>query len=135
MTTDSLRKQVEAWFTPEALVELLGDPESDAASVAQAWLQQDGRRWRPFLTAGVCASLQAPRAPSRDVRRLAVAVECFHKASLIHDDIEDGDTVRYGLPTLHARLGLPVALNAGDYLLGEGYRQIGATEVSASRKA
>ena len=26
-----------------------------------------------------------------EVRRLALAVECFHKASLIHDYIEDAD--------------------------------------------
>ena len=51
-----------------------------------------------------------------------MAVECFHKASLIHDDIEDGDTLRYGEPTLHATHGVPAAINVGDLLIGEGYR-------------
>ena len=49
-------------------------------------------------------------------------MECFHKASLIHDDIEDDDAERYGEPTCHVRLGLPTALNLGDYLIGIGYR-------------
>ena len=56
------------------------------------------------------------------VRKVALAVECFHKASLIHDDIEDDDAERYGQQTVHAEYGVPVALNVGDLLVGEGYR-------------
>ena len=43
------------------------------------------------------------------LKKLAIAVECFHKASLIHDDIEDEDAERYGQPSLHAEYGVPVA--------------------------
>ena len=57
-----------------------------------------------------------------DLRKVAVAVECFHKASLIHDDIEDNDALRYGEKTLHEEHGVAVALNVGDLLIGEGYR-------------
>jgi geranylgeranyl pyrophosphate synthase len=70
-----------------------------------------------------------------DVRKVAVAVECFHKASLIHDDIEDDDATRYGEKTLHEEHGLAVALNVGDLLIGEGYRLIGSCKVSAEQKA
>ena len=59
---------------------------------------------------------------------MAIAVECFHKASLIHDDIEDGDDFRYGEKTLHAEHGIPVALNVGDLLLGEGYRLLASSD-------
>ncbi len=69
-----------------------------------------------------------------DLKKLAVAVECFHKASLIHDDIEDDDEERYGKKTMHAELGLPVALNVGDFLLGEGYRLIGELDVHPQTK-
>jgi geranylgeranyl pyrophosphate synthase len=41
---------------------------------------------------------------------------------LVHDDIEDNDAKRYGESTLHAEHGIPVALNVGDLLIGEGYR-------------
>ena len=51
-----------------------------------------------------------------------MAIEIFHKASLVHDDIEDDDAMRYGRATLHVEQGLPSAINAGDYLLGAGYR-------------
>src|SRR5262249_45912795 len=69
------------------------------------------------------------------LRKIAVAVECFHKASLIHDDIEDNDALRYGEQTLHEQYGLPVALNVGDLLIGEGYRLIGSCKASAEQKA
>ena len=58
-------------------------------------------------------------------------MECFHKASLIHDDIEDDDAQRYGEPTLHVEHGVPVALNVGDLLIGEGYRLLAECERAA----
>ena len=63
----------------------------------------------------------------QDLQKVAVAIECFHKASLIHDDIEDNDAARYGEKTLHEEFGAAVALNVGDLLIGEGYRLIGAS--------
>src|SRR5207302_38560 len=71
----------------------------------------------------------------RGLRNLAVAVECFHKASLVHDDIEDGDATRYGEPTLHELHGTPVALNVGDLLLGDGYRLIATCDAPAEQIA
>ncbi len=65
---------------------------------------------------------------------MAIAVECFHKASLIHDDIEDGDAERYDQRTLHAEYGVPIALNVGDLLLGEGYRLLAEVDVPDVQK-
>ena len=122
---DALRKQVESWFSHDGLDEIFGEPASgDADIVARNWLARAGKRWRPFLTVCAWQALQDdPTARIPDgLRKVAVAVECFHKASLIHDDIEDNDTERYGELTLHAAHGVPIALNAGDLLIGEGYR-------------
>jgi len=58
------------------------------------------------------------------VRRTALAIETFHKASLVHDDIEDDDTFRYGQETLHRQYGVSTAINVGDYLIGLGYRLV-----------
>ena len=58
------------------------------------------------------------------MRRTALAIEAFHKASLVHDDIEDDDTFRYGRETLHRQYGVGTAINVGDYLLGLGYRLV-----------
>ena len=90
-----------------------------------------GAGWPPRASGGGRSSRPAPTRRCRTIRhqplpeslrQAAVAVECFHKASLVHDDIEDADERRYGRETLHVEHGVPVALNAGDLLLGEGYR-------------
>jgi geranylgeranyl diphosphate synthase type II len=130
---DGLRKQVDTWFTADALREVLGPEEGGpggADSIAREWLGRAGKRWRPFLTVCAWKALQDdPNAAlSDDLRKAAVAVECFHKASLIHDDIEDDDSARYGEPTLHMEHGTAIALNVGDLLVGEGYRLLAECE-------
>ena len=137
LDVDALRRRVEAWFTPEALEEVLGPPDGRTDRIGREWLARSGKRWRPLLAVSTWQALQdemdAPVPES--VRRLALAVECFHKASLVHDDIEDNDTYRYGQPVLHAQYGVPVALNVGDFLLGEGYRLIAEAGFDADRTA
>jgi geranylgeranyl diphosphate synthase, type II len=44
---------------------------------------------------------------------------------MVHDDIEDDDTFRYGRETLHRQYGVGTAINVGDYLIGLGYRLVG----------
>jgi geranylgeranyl diphosphate synthase, type II len=131
MDLDALRNEVESWFEPSSLAALLGPAEGPADEVARAWLARSGKRWRPFLTACAYKAFQDdPQAPiPLALQRVAVAVECFHKASLVHDDIEDDDAERYGTQALHIEYGVPVALNAGDLLVGEGYRLIAQTDL------
>jgi len=132
VTPQALRDYVKEFFTPEVLEKCMAltgraeAPESATEKMVLDYLAEDGKRWRPLL---MLATYQALCGCSLDaipdrVRRLAVAVECFHKASIIHDDIEDGDLVRNGYETLHARTSVAMAINAGDLLLGEGYRLI-----------
>ena len=124
---EALRAQVLPWFTREALHPLIAGADADTrtAALAVGWLAGHGKRWRPLLTVASCRALaDHPATPPPALRHLAVAVECFHKASLIHDDIEDGDLTRYGAKTLHAEHGIALAINTGDFLIGEGYRLI-----------
>ena len=134
---DGLRAEVEGWFTPDGLEAMLGPAGSQTERIARAWLAKAGKRWRPFLAVCAFQAFQDDPAapPPDDVRRLAVAIECFHKASLVHDDIEDNDAVRYGQKTVHEEYGIPVALNAGDFLVGEGYRMIAEAAGQPDREA
>jgi geranylgeranyl pyrophosphate synthase len=118
------------------LCSLLGTDGTGAEEIAVSWLAKSGKRWRPVLAACAYRALtgNGPGVPD-SMKKLAVAVECFHKASLVHDDIEDNDDFRYGDKTLHRQHGIPIALNVGDLLLGEGYRLIAASEVSPDQKA
>jgi geranylgeranyl diphosphate synthase, type II len=133
----TLRDDVDFWFTPPSLEMIMGRGEGETEKIARDWLMRAGKRWRPFL---VVAAYQALREETggtipEDLKKIAVAVECFHKASLIHDDIEDNDSMRYGEKTLHEEHGVAVALNVGDLLIGEGYRLIAACKASAEQKA
>jgi geranylgeranyl diphosphate synthase type II len=160
---DALHRQVDTWFTREALASILcstpapggdrvtereGSPRglgpsrgrlgymNQTEQVALDWMARAGKRWRPFLT--VCTyrafCTDDSKVAEDDLRKVAVAVECFHKASLIHDDIEDGDAERYGQRTLHAEYGVPIALNVGDLLLGEGYRLLAEVHAPDAKK-
>jgi geranylgeranyl diphosphate synthase type II len=108
------------------------DPLTEQENIAYDWLGQGGKRSRPFITLAVYDAMRGGKGTqSADgldlpdaVRRTALAIETFHKASLVHDDIEDDDTFRYGRETLHRRHGVSTAINVGDYLIGLGYRLV-----------
>ncbi len=117
--SDAMTESVNAWFEQDALHALVSS-DTATAKIGIEWLRTGGKRWRPLLTASIHAA--AGGASPELVHAAAVGVECFHKASLIHDDIEDGDSQRYSQPTVHVRHGVPVAINVGDFLIGEGYR-------------
>jgi geranylgeranyl diphosphate synthase, type II len=104
--------------------------------VAVEWLRDGGKRLRPFATIvafalarhglGILSGAEPPAeglVPPA-VKRIALAIESMHKASLVHDDIEDEDEFRYGRQTLHCIHGIGPAVNVGDYLIGVGYRLI-----------
>jgi geranylgeranyl diphosphate synthase type II len=136
-----LHDRVKSWFERPALDAVMGPPAGHAEEVGRAWLATGGRRWRPFLAAAVYEALrpgagaEADAADDEVIRTVAVAIECFHKASLAHDDIEDGDFERYGQPTLCGQHGMPIALNVGDLLIGEGYRLLAESGLPADRVA
>ena len=59
---------------------------------------------------------QSSVAAARRIRSGAQVLELIHAGSLIVDDIEDGSQMRRGMPALHVQRGLPLALNAGNWL-------------------
>jgi len=134
---EGLRGVVDAWFTPRLLDAALGPASSRTEEIARQWLGKSGKRWRPLLVAASYQALREdPEAPlPESLQKIAIAVECFHKASLVHDDIEDADAFRYGEKTLHEEYGVPFALNVGDFLLGEGYRLIAESRWPPQRKS
>lgn len=132
----ALRDEVDFWFTPASLELIMGKSEGESERISREWLGRAGKRWRPLLTVAAhqaLAGMGDGKVPD-DLRKVAVAVECFHKASLIHDDIEDDDSMRYGEKTLHEAYGVPVALNVGDLLIAEGYRLLASCRVSPEQR-
>ncbi|HEY4189461.1 MAG TPA: polyprenyl synthetase family protein [Candidatus Limnocylindrales bacterium] len=70
-----------------------------------------GKRMRPLLGLLAYSSIAGDH---RAALPGAAAVELGHNFSLVHDDIEDGDTERRHRPTLWALHGVPQAINTGD---------------------
>ena len=148
-----LLRETTRMFQPPMFSELLApyvestgpaDRRAEGAAsvegIALGWLREGGKRFRPFVTMAAYAIARhglaiLDKGPEDDgqeieekiplpIRRLALAIEALHKASLVHDDIEDDDEFRYGLPTIHRVHGVAQAVNVGDYLVGLGYRLI-----------
>lgn len=110
------QKEVQQWFSTVALQELAGPATYRTEVIARIFMLRGGHRWRPWLFAGVYQTFVGEFTNGEKL--VAIAIECFHKASLIHDDIEDDDKP----DALHRQVGIPQALNAGDFLIHEGYR-------------
>ena len=73
-----------------------------------------GKRHRPLICLLACEAVGGDKELARSA---AAAVEHFHTAALIHDDIEDSSLTRRGEPCLHIREGEGLAINAGDLAL------------------
>jgi geranylgeranyl diphosphate synthase, type I len=70
-----------------------------------------GKALRPTLCLLVCEALGGDWSRALPA---AASIELIHNFSLIHDDIQDGDELRRGRPTLWTRHGVAQAINAGD---------------------
>ena len=81
-------------------------------------LAKRGKRLRPRILLTVC---EAEGADGRVALGAAASLELLHNFSLIHDDIEDGDALRHGRPTLWAQHGVRAALVAGDAMSALAY--------------
>ncbi len=83
-------------------------------------LEAGGKRLRPVMLLAA-SELSGPTAA--DPVPAAVAVECLHTYSLIHDDLPcmDNDDLRRGRPTAHRAFDEATALLAGDALLTHAF--------------
>jgi geranylgeranyl diphosphate synthase type II len=99
--------------TMEKLMAVLPDrePRRYLYDLVPLYPQRSGKGFRPGLCLATC---RAFGGSVRSALPSAAALELFHNAFLVHDDIEDGSENRRGKPTLAAEFGLPIAVNVGD---------------------
>ena len=99
------------------LAKALPNIEPDSLyEAASHLLKASGKRIRPLLTLLSC---EAVGGNVKDALNVAIAFELLHIASLIHDDILDGDNLRRGKRTVHSVWGTETAIIAGDLLIGK----------------
>ena len=72
---------------------------------------REGKGLRPAICLAAC---RAAGGRTEQASVSAAALELFHNAFLIHDDVEDGSQFRRGTITLFEAHGVPVAINVGD---------------------
>ena len=93
------------------------DPDTETLWEAMRYsATAPGKRIRPILTLEFCRLMGGAQ---EDAMPFALAVECLHAASLIHDDLPcmDDDSLRRGRSTNHVVFGEATALLAGDALI------------------
>jgi geranylgeranyl diphosphate synthase type II len=103
-------------------------PPADAppklVEAVQYTFRAGGKRIRPFLVLTCCRVCGGEAAEAMPA---AVAIECVHTFSLIHDDLPalDDDDLRRGMPANHKVFGEAMALLAGDALLSLAFDLLG----------
>jgi geranylgeranyl diphosphate synthase type I len=84
-------------------------------SILDEFIARGGKRTRPAMAMLGCEAVGGdPRLSLSG----GCAIEFFHAAALIHDDIMDASVLRRGEKCAHILHGVPLAINAGDYALG-----------------
>ena len=115
-------------FEPTLSEMLTPDPEVDPtlAEAVRYAVCDGGKRVRPFIVTRICELCGGSAAAAAPA---AVAIECVHAFSLVHDDLPamDDDDLRRGRPTCHRAFGEAIAILAGDALFGLAF------EISAQR--
>ena len=126
MNSNSLSKnakKVDNYLTSK----LKGNPTQlyDAASYL---IVNGGKRLRPFLVIKSCEILNGKL---KNAMPAASAVEMIHNFTLVHDDIMDNDEIRHGVPTVHKKFGIPIAILAGDVLFSKAYQVLSNSNLPA----
>ena len=85
-----------------------------------------GKRLRPYL---VMKSCQMLGGSPKNAMPAAAAIEMVHNFTLVHDDIMDNDEMRHGVPTVHTKFGMPLAILAGDVLFSKAFEMVSVDKV------
>jgi geranylgeranyl pyrophosphate synthase len=103
------------------MAELAGGHGALLARYAGDTIAAGGKRLRPLL---VCLAAGAPPPETAGLARAAVAVELIHAATLVHDDVLDGASLRRGRPTVVAAGGRGAATATGDLLFSRAFAEL-----------
>ncbi len=112
-------------------------PFADHIKAMRYSLFAGGKRVRPILCLAGAAAINDDAELEKNLLPVAVALECIHTYSLIHDDLPcmDDDELRRGKPTSHVLFGEAQALLAGDGLLTYAFELLSTAQNGLSLKA
>ena len=107
-------------------LKLKGNPKK-LYDAAEHLIIHGGKRLRPHMVITSCKLLGGK---TRDALPAASAIEMIHNFTLVHDDIMDNDEIRHGVPTVHKKFNIPIAILAGDVLFSKAYQVITESKLS-----
>lgn len=119
--------RLEAYFAREVplvnrrLARLTEEIDPYVKPTVKHVLDAGGKRFRPLLT---IMTARALGYAGEDVHTLACCLEFLHSATLLHDDILDGASLRRGRASAHAVFGATHTILAGDVLLALANRLV-----------
>ena len=98
---------------------------------AKYQLKSGGKRFRAILALLSSKIFGLKKEVSHDI---AMCCEFIHNASLIHDDLQDRDLLRRGIPTIWNRFGDHTAINLGDFFISASYEVLSKINVNSESK-
>ncbi len=98
---------------------------------AKYQLKSGGKRFRAILA---FLSSKIFGLEKKISLKIAMCCEFIHNASLIHDDLQDRDLLRRGLPTIWNRFGDHTAINLGDFFISASFEVLANIEIDANLK-
>ena len=134
---DAVQKQIN--IQADLIVDSWGTNGEEAEHIDRVvhhLLDKPGKMLRPalvLLSAGMVGWDPAGSEESLNASliKLATAVELIHSASLIHDDIIDGEQLRRGRSALHRKHGNQTAVLVGDILYAQSFSLITSLQLSS----
>ena len=97
-------------------------------AMSNSLLESGGKRLRPalvILSEKAASAGESSNCNHDELIKLATAMELIHIASLIHDDVLDGATMRRSKPSINVRLGDDISIVFGDYIYSKAFELIG----------
>lgn len=104
--------------------EWVSDADPGVSTSAEYHLRAGGQKVRARL--GLSSALALGLSESEAIG-IAACAELLHNASLIHDDLQDGDLYRRGVPAIWNQFGKNTALCCGDLFLSAAYAALGGS--------
>ena len=112
----------------ERLADVLASREPRMTEIADHLIGAGGKRIRPMVTLLAFRACGGTR--TEDAVDVAVALELIHSASLLHDDIIDGNDMRRGRDSARRKYGVADTLVAGDFLFSRAFQICGRFDAS-----
>jgi octaprenyl-diphosphate synthase len=96
---------------------------TSASDIFRYFFSSSGKYLRPILSLLSAKSInnQLPESVDYELTQLCVGIELIHNASLIHDDIIDGDFIRRNQQNLNKIYGNKIAILTGDALYSRAF--------------